>query len=476
MSKPISRRSFLRAATLSTGAVLGSSLFSACAPQASPAVKEAVATEVSKSEEKIHLVYSHWGNEDEKASTKATLEAFMKENPNIEVEQMYIPEAGDPYLQKMSAMAASNTLPDAALFPDGNTLDWALKDMFLDLSDIYTGDHEKVEAVTYRTPDGKIAGVAGAQEIALIWYNKDMFAEAGVELPPASADKAWNWNDFLTIAKQLTVDTSGRNALDPQFDPQNIDRFGFQMGLWDMMYFAFIRSNGGDFFSEDFMSLTLDRPENYEALQQIADLMNVHYVKPAFNASGGVGSLSTSNALLSKKIGMVMDGQWVLETLNKMRKEEGLNFGIGVLPFLKQPVTTAVGGPIIAFKTSKHPDEAKKLVSFIMDPHQTPDYIKGGLWMPNEKRWYTQPDLLAEWIDNDNHPAEYKSAVVEYSKNVSRPMPIYRMPGYGALNQIITPALEQIWLGKAKPEEAIAGILPQAKENFEKNILPLMKG
>jgi multiple sugar transport system substrate-binding protein len=474
MSKPLSRRSFLRASALSAGAVLTTSLI-ACAPQQPGSDTNPVETAVANSEEKIHLIYSHWGNEDEKASTKATLDAFMKENANIEVEQMYIPEAGDPYLQKMSAMAASGTLPDAALFPDGSTLDWALKGQFLDLSEIYTGDHEKVEAITYRTPDGKIAGVAGAQEIALIWYNKDMLTEDGVDFPPASADKAWKWDDFLNVSKQLTVDTSGKNAADPEFDPDNIDRFGFQMGLWDMMYFAFMRSNGGDFFSEDWMTLTLDRAENYEALQAIGDLMNVHHVKPAFNASGGVGALSTSNALLSKKIGMVMDGQWVLESLNKMKKEESLNFGIGVLPFFKEAVTAAVGGPIIAFKSTKNPAEAMKLVSFIMDPHQTPDYIKGGLWMPNEKRWYTQPDLLAEWIDNENHPAEYKTAVVEYSKNVSRPMPIYRMPGYGALMQIITPALEQIWLGKAKPEEALASVLPQAKDHFEKNILTLMK-
>jgi multiple sugar transport system substrate-binding protein len=476
MSKPLSRRSFLRASALSTGAVV----IAACAPQVGPAPssdeKKVVATLVAKSDEKIKLVYSHWGNEDEKASTRATLDAFMKENSNVDVEQMYIPEAGDPYLQKMSAMAASNTLPDAALFPDGSTLDWALKGMFLDLSDIYTGEHEKVEAITYRTPDGKIAGVAGAQEIALIWYNKDMLKEADVQTPPVTAETAWNWEDFLIIAKQLTVDTKGSTALDASFDPANIDRFGFQMGLWDMMYYAFMRSNGGDFFNEDFSEITLDRPENYEALQQIADLMNKHYVKPAFNASGGVGALSTSNALLSKKIGMVMDGQWVLETLNKMRREEGLSFGIGVLPYLKEPVTTAVGGPIIAFKTSKTPDMAKKLVSFIMDPHQTPEYIQGGLWMPNEKRWYTQPDLLAKWIDNENHPPEYKTAVVDYSKKVNRPMPIYRMPGYSALNQIITPALEQIWLGKAKPEESFEAIVGQAKKHFDENILPLMKG
>jgi multiple sugar transport system substrate-binding protein len=96
--------------------------------------------------------------------------------------------------------------------------------------------------------------------------------------------------------------------------------------------------------------------------------------------------------------------------------------------------------------------------------------------MPNEKRWYTQPDLLAKWIDNENHPPEYKTAVVDYSKMVNRPMPIYRMPGYSALNQIITPALEQIWLGKAKPEESFEAIVGQAKKHFDENILPLMKG
>ena len=58
--------------------------------------------------------------------------------------------------------------------------------------------------------------------------------------------------------------------------------------------------------------------------------------------------------------------------------------------------TLTVGGPIIAFKSTKYPMETTKLVSFIMDPKQTPAYIHGGLWMPNEKRWYSQPDLLAD--------------------------------------------------------------------------------
>ena len=92
-----------------------------------------------------------------KASTWKTLQAFMDENPGITAEQMYIPDAGDPYLQKMNAMAASKTLPDGALFPDDYTLGWALKGMFLDLSEVYSGEHEKVNAFQCRTPDGALA-------------------------------------------------------------------------------------------------------------------------------------------------------------------------------------------------------------------------------------------------------------------------------------------------------------------------------
>ncbi len=205
----LTRRQFLRNASLGVGAIVGGSLLAACggAPQAT-----APDASVQQGQETIQLRYAHWGSEDEKASTKATLDAFTKANPNIVVEQMYIPESGDPYLQKMTTMAASNTLPDAALFPDGNTIDWALKDQFLDLTEIFQGVHEKVEAIQYRTPNGRIAGVAGAQEINLLWYNKDLFDQAKIDHPPAAATQAWKWTEFVEIAKRLTFDTSGRSA------------------------------------------------------------------------------------------------------------------------------------------------------------------------------------------------------------------------------------------------------------------------
>ena len=389
--------------------------------------------------------------------------------PNICVEQMYIPEAGDPYLQKMNAMAASNTLPEAPSSPTPIS-QLGLADMFLDLS-------RSIPASTRRsTPSIQNAGQAHRQrlqqEIQLIWYNKDLFDEEGIPYPPASAEEAWSWDQSLEFAKQLTVDINGNNALSAAFDPTSLDRFGFQIGLSDMPVITYMRSNGGDIFNEDWTGLTLDAPQSVEAIQMMADLMNVHSVMPKLTAGG---TMSTDSGLLSRKIAMAMDGQWVLETLNRVRREEGLNFGIGVLPYIQDKVTTATGGPIIAFSASQHPAEAMQLVSFIMDPANTPDYITGGLWMPNEKRWYHEPELLSIWIDNENHPPEYKSAVVDYSLDyVTRPLPIYRLPNWPGMWQILNPALEQVWLGEKTAEEAIAGVMPQASAYFDAEIAPLM--
>lgn len=463
----LSRRRFLQLSSTAAGFAL----LSGCVAPGAPSAESGAAAPGDA--EQIVLRYSHWGNEDEKASTWATLQAFMEQNPHITVEQMYIPEAGDPYLQKMNAMAASNTLPDAALFPDEHTLSWALRDMFLDLSEIYSGDHEKVDAIQYRTPEGQIVGVSGAQEIQLIWYNKDLFDEAGIAYPPATAAEAWSWDQFLEIAKQLTVDVNGNNAASPDFDPDNIDRFGFQMGLWMMPILSYMRSNGGDIFTDDWLGLALDSPESIQAIQMISDLMNVHHVMPKLTTGGG---MSTDTGLLSRKVAMAMDGQWVLETLNRVRREEGLNFGIGVLPYIQEPVTTAIGGPIVAFSTSEHPAEAMQLVSFIMDPANTPDYITGGLWMPNEKRWYHDPELLSTWIDNENHPPEYKTAVVDYSLDyVSKPLPNFRLPNWAGIWQILNPALEQVWLGEKSAEEAITTVMPEVQSYFDTEILPLMQ-
>ena len=144
---------------------------------------------------------------------------------------------------------------------------------------------------------------------------------------------------------------------------------------------------------------------------------------------------------------MAMDGQWMLLTMNNLRRDEGLRFGIGVLPYMK--------------------------VRYMTDPAKIPFFIKGGLWMPSETRWYHEPELISEWIDNEDHPPEYRTAVVDYTlSSIPRVLPAYRTPGWEGFHQILLPALERVWLGEASAAEAIGDILPELEAYHVEHILP----
>ena len=52
----------------------------------------------------------------------------------------------------------------------------------------------------YQKDDGKQLGIPKDLDSAAVWYNKDMFDEAGIPYPTAD----WTWDDFREIAKKLT--------------------------------------------------------------------------------------------------------------------------------------------------------------------------------------------------------------------------------------------------------------------------------
>ena len=69
-------------------------------------------------------------------------------------------------------------------------------------------------------------GTGLATGVMLMYYNKDVFDAAGVPYPPAKADQAWTWDQFIEIAQKLTKDRSGKTADQEGFNPNDIDTYG----------------------------------------------------------------------------------------------------------------------------------------------------------------------------------------------------------------------------------------------------------
>jgi multiple sugar transport system substrate-binding protein len=413
----------------------------------------------------LTIQYAYWGDQNEETTTTALLKAFMDKNPKITVNGQRF-GSNTEFNDKITTLAASGTLPDVSTFYEPNVLTWGMNGQFVDLTDFYKKSPPKLDAIKFVTPDGKIVGISVANEVMVIWYSKKIFDAAKLPYPPAEASKAWNWDQFVTVAKKLTKDVKGKTPNDSGFDKNNIRTFGFWVTQWWMPWLTLAASNGGGMVSADGKKLTMGDPATIDAIQKMADLINVHHVSPVPGSQNMPGAIGT--ALLSGQVAMAMDGTWDLLTIGTTKEQQGLDFGVGVLPYMKKLATTSVGTPIVVYKSTKHLNESLALLGFLMDPNSSLPLLQNGIWLPNEKRWYTDSALLEKWTGNPRHPPEYKTAVVDFALNYAQQLPLYFVPTFAKMDDVIEAALGQVWLGQKSANDVITNeIMPKITPIFQ---------
>ena len=214
--------------------------------------------ESGSSGEVVEIRFTEWDGGNTLAVYEEIAEKFNASHPNIHVTVMNIP---DEYDTKITAMVAGNDTPevccmngDTLLFPlaeEGiilNMQDYIDKDESFDQDCI--GDQFK-----FMLNADYFAGYGVGSENICMFYNPALFEEYGVEEPPASYADAWDWDTFVNVAQRLTIDKNGKNALDPAFDPDNIDIYGVTISKWWAGYLPFVLGVGQGCVSEDGTSI-----------------------------------------------------------------------------------------------------------------------------------------------------------------------------------------------------------------------------
>lgn len=274
--------------------------------------------------------------------------------------------------------------------------------------------------------DGEIYGVSSCNVSPVLFYNKELFDEAGLPYPPSDPEKAWTWDEFVEVAKKLTI-TKGNKTT--QFGA-----YGFEF-TWGWVFPVMVNSNGGRVFNDDYSELLLDSPEAKEAFQKIRDLEEKHGVSPrgVFVEKSG---MSPAQMLQTGRIAMLVDGSWALQQLAQM----DFPVGIGVLPKFKQPATVGQAHLHAAWAKTKYPDEAWKLIKFLSSEDYQLSNVRAGLWLPNKKELYKEENL-DKWINPDVYPEGFENIAAYFTK-------------YG-----------ELWPGVIAPQEAW-DIIMEELENF----------
>lgn len=420
----------------------------------------AESTDTATTGEKVKITYSMWGSAAEGSTTQAIADKFNASQDKIEVEVVAIP--WENYMTKLNTMATAGQLPDTGMLQEQGVIQWSSEGMLADVSTMYEGsDSKPLDALAYKF-NGTTVAYAAANEILLMYYNKDMFDKAGVAYPPTSVNDAWTWDEFVATSKQLTIDSNGKHPGEDGFDAQSITQYGCMVENLPWMLETYTLSNGGGFYTNDGKDVLIGETASIEAIQKVADLYLVDHVAPL---SVGQTDDGISRSIIAGTVAMSTNGAWNVGTCLNTAKEEGLNYGVAVLPFMKDKVTLCTGGANVVFSQSKNPKEAMEWIKWYSQEENSWGLISSGIWMPTQEKYYTDETFTHKWVDNPNFPAydEYKSAVVDYAATTARPASWFFAENTTDFNTLLGSILGDVWTGTTTAKDAITKNLDALK-------------
>ena len=407
---------------------------------------------LAESDGRVHITYSYWGTPDEAASTQAVLDAYNASQDRIFVELMCIPN--EQYTTKLQSMAIAGEMPDCGIMNENGVLAFANAGLLADVSDMYEGkDSQPLDCVTFKNEGVTPVAYSGCNEILMLYYNKDMFDAAGLTYPPATLEDAWTWEEFVDVARQLTIDKNGKKPADEGFDPDNIVQYGCVVDNWTWQLEVWAHSNGGRWFSEDGRECLINSPEAIEAIQKVADLTLVEHVQPLYLGLADEGII---RSVASGTVAMATGGAWNMGTC---MSSSGINFGIGVLPYMKEKVTLSTSGPQVVFSQSKHLEEAKEFIAWYTQEENSWNLIETGIWMPLLEKYYTNEADIDTWLKDEDFPVKdydtARSVLVDYTLAAAAPACWYYTPNTNEFIDLLRSVLSPVWTGEQTAEQAI---------------------
>ena len=413
-----------------------------------------------------------WGSPLEKENVDKGLTAFQGSNPDIEVEWIHVP---DDYTTKLQTSLAGGTAPDVYWL--SNPADYVARGVVMDITDRVTQDPVlgaagyfiEPQERTRSTFNDKWYGIGSCWVLSHLYYNVEMFEKAGIDPPSSDPASAWTWDQFLEVSRRLTFDSSGKNPDQEGFSTDDITQWGISWPTYYIQRDALIFSNGGATFTDTY-ECKYGEPAAVEALQAIADLTNVHHVAPQAAVATEMG-MDQNQMLASGRVAMIADGSWSLLDIAAL----GFNFGCAVLPMMKSAATGTMAHLHVIHKETDQPDASWQLLAYLSSDDYQRGLCKAGLWLPSHTSLLTT-EGLSTWITPGVHPEGYELIATKYLAENAQ---AFVFPaGFQEASQLITSALDPVWIGDQTAEQAIAGsgvideinrILAENKERLDAN-------
>jgi len=288
---------------------------------------------------------------------------FEKENPNIKVKPVYAGTYQESIVKALTAFKSGQP-PHLAVLLSTDMFTLIDEGAIVPIDGLAGADGKQWLDGFYpafmensRT-GGKTWGVPFQRSTIVMYWNKDLFKEAGLD--PEKAPQ--NWDELVSMGKKLTKTDAGGN----------VSTWGVKIPSSGFPYWLFqglTTPNDTILMNEAGTDTYFDKPGSIEALQYWVDLSAKHKVMP-----GGVIEWGTTpKDFFERKAAIV----WTTTgNLTNIRTNAQFPFGVAMLPEKKRRGSPTGGGNFYVFdKTS--PEEQQAAMKFV--------------------RWATQPQRAAQW-------------------------------------------------------------------------------
>ncbi|MDQ3701847.1 MAG: sugar ABC transporter substrate-binding protein, partial [Chloroflexota bacterium] len=359
---------------------------------------------------------------------------FEEANPGTKVD-LVLPPGDGAYEAKMITMFAGGTYPDVFHLHFTRVREFwnkgllAPMDQYIRTSKAPVDDFIPGVMVPFRIK-GQTWGLPRDNATGVMYYNKDMFAAAGVKEPDAN----WQWDtDFLEGAKRLT--------------DLNKKQFGIVLpnvtSIADQ-HLEILRSWGADWYDADMKEAKINSPQAIEALQFMADLRLKHRVAPQPNETPTGDQFHNAWA--------AMNNQW--QGYVRGIKLANATFKWDVAPLFRGPrgakAVNVVGSTAHSIpKGARNPDAGFALTLHLVNEQVQRDMMSQGRWTTPRK------SFLKSSLPSDGVTSRYQEAIVD------RLLQVQGYPtavAHAELNAVYTKETEPVWTGARPVKDALDSV------------------
>ena len=378
----------------------------------------------------------NWGNTEEEKIANEAIARFNENNPDVEVKQTCVPVTSwSDFIQKWITMSTSGEAPDVINIGLEAVQMAVSNDLLMPLDEIVSEDQDLSKVKEEYAPvlldgfsvDDNLYGLQNGTQTMVMYYNKTMFDEAGLEYPK----DGWTWDEFYEDAKKLTKSDGSVYGF-------GLSSSYFQLTPW--------WSTNNTALVDENQNPALNSKKMVESVEFLDKLVKEKVTPDPISSD-------VYTMFSSKQLAMVGAGRWVLNTW----QDAGLtnaDFDCVQWPVNEKEGSVFGGAAWCISKNTENKELSIELLKSLVSEETLKAVAAGGQQVPPTESLATDTEIMGTTPDN----------IEGIWKAVTVASPVAAPTYFGDLEQTTLRCMEEVFSGGKDVQQALDDAQKEVEE------------